>query len=370
MYSLVQCTAEEILPVLIKNHSKFDLLLYDPPYNTKSSKFRYNDNKTRSEWLAWLKTIFEQSYQVMADTSAIIVNIDHRELFYLGALLDEIFGEENRIGIITWQKSVAKSQSLTISTTTEYILCYKKGDLQRYGGVKQKVERLNKYKNTDNDPKGRWTVADPTAPGNDINKQFGLLSQTGQIYYPKARNWAYSKEQIIEWMSVYGDCSIKSKDNREYIHVNYTKTPKFLPHMFFLKDGKGRPMVKKYLDGDEMCPHTFWSAAEFGHTKGATIELQNIMGKDIEFGTPKPLKLIETLLHIFSPKNGRVLDVFAGSGTTGHAVINLNKNGDNRTFLLSEPGSKDDQYCSTLTKERLEKFGKIDFSSCIKDFSG
>ncbi len=343
--------------------------------------------------------------------------IDDRELFHLGMLLNEVFGEENRIGIINWQKSYSpKNDSKHLSTATEYILIYSKNEDLAKTSLLERTKKMNsRYKNEDDDPNGDWTSGDPCARTPSEKDRYAIQSPfTGDLHYPGTGAWARPKKTMKKYLNEWGSSYIEKDigdgrakalvlkgsnlpsipvdqnlDNNSVVEMDGDKNTvlnnaikeafsiynnKTWPILHFLKKGLGRPRVKRYLKdvkqgkvamtywADEDYDEQFllgcqsWNHTESGHNQTGINELNYIIGKGHGFTTVKPMKLIEKIIHLWCPNDGIVMEPFAGSGTTGHAVMELNHLTDsNRKFILIEKGEGNDDYTKTLTRERLKR---------------
>lgn len=430
----------QAMVTLYKERGQVDLILTDPPYNTGQT-FRYNDKwdedpndpelgqlvrmEDGSRHTKWMKAMLPRLHMMHAmlkPSGVIAVCIDDNELFHLGMILDEIFGEQNRLGIINWQKAYSpKNDAKTVSKTTEYVLVYAKDKaISRTGRVD--FER-GSVRNWDNDPRGLWIPSDPTARQHRKETAYGIQSPfTGFLHYPNGEyrfdgalpearaHWVnFTKVEaralLEEWGSSFvekdlGDGRGKAlvlkgssislsgyqpAQDRAVVAAAKKAHERRLaggwPSLFFRdsKDrqpGNGRPRLKTYVDAirEGKVPTTFWDEDQYlepvetgpvswahpvsGHTDMAKKELDQIVGRDHAFDTVKPLRLMKKIIQIWCPEGGLVMDPYAGSGTTGHAVLELNaETGSNRRFILIEQGSpeKGDKYAKSLTQVRLRR---------------
>jgi adenine-specific DNA-methyltransferase len=336
--------------------------------------------------------------------------IDHRELFRLGQMLDELFDEENRIAVINWEKSYSpRSDNGHVSTATEYVLVYAKDADKAKTGLLPRTDVMDaRYSSPDGDLR-LWKSGDLSAGKGKTNQNMVYAIQspfTGKLEYPPAGNcWRLAQRELkaaLEgWGVSYKVTRLKDDAKRAEllsIPVKDLKPASALmvdgslpqareaaervladgpwPRVYFGRDGQGRPTSKRYLedvkqgkvpmtwwaddDYDEPLElgSTSWSHEESGHSQTGVAELDAILGDTHGFTTVKPLKLITKIIQIWCPPNGVVLDPFAGSGTTGHAVLQLNDLGvGNRRFVLIETGRPEngDNYAQTLTAERLRR---------------
>lgn len=427
---------------MYKHRGQVDLIITDPPYNT-GEDFRYNDKwdkdpndpdlgelvpkddgSRHSKWLKFMTPRVWMMREMLKPGGVMAICIDHRELYRLGMLMDEIFGEENRIGIINWQKAFSpKNDSKHLSTGTEYVLVYAKDLTKSKTGLLPRDEKSDRFfGNIDNDPAGEWSGKDPTAREHRKNTVYGVQSPfTGTLHYPDfehkfdadvppaTMHWRMTriemKRCLAEWGVKYEERDIGDGRGKAFVlagsalrQVGYdpdtdpvvgvAKKKAFArhakgtwPRLYFRDDRAGntaigRPRIKNYMsavkrgkvaltywaDEDYDVPLNLesqsWDHAESGHSKAGIDELDAVVGKGHNFTTVKPLKLIKKIIQLWCRPNGIVLDPFAGSGTTGHAVLDLNREvGADRRFILIEQGNteKGDPYARTLTAERLRR---------------
>lgn len=299
-----------VLKHLKDRGQKVDVIYIDPPYNTRN-QFNYDDNRKRNEWLSFMYKRLNIARELLTDDGVIFVSIDDNEQAQLKLLMDSIFGEKNGITPFIWEKSYSpKNNNKFNSSSHEYIMVYSKN--KELTGRFERLERTPKnnrhYKFDDGDGKGLYRKGDLTAPNS---KHWYDIEYNGRVYpAPKGNGWRFSKEKmykLIEKGSVY------------------------LP-----EDVNKRPALKRYLkDVGGVVTTTILKYQEVGHTDKAKRELDEVMGDKSEFDYPKPVDLVKYLLKLYPRKCITILDFFAGSGTTGHAVMELNKeDGGNRQFIL------------------------------------
>jgi adenine-specific DNA-methyltransferase len=428
----------QAMVTLYKERGQVDLILTDPPYNT-GQYFRYNDRwdndpndpelgqivklEDGSRHTKWMKAMLPRLNMMRAmlrPTGVLAICIDDNELYHLGMMLDEIFGEENRIAIINWQKSYApKNDSKHISTATEYVLVYARDKTIVKTGLENRTEGMNKkYKNPDNDPEGLWRSSDATVATPSIKDRYGIQSPfTGEIHYPGSRAWTHPKKSMLNWLEKWGmkyeEIDLKDGrpkalllkrspipniknidilDNSPIVHDEVVSKSKIIalacstakkilakgpwPILYFGDDGTGRPSIKRHINRVKKgkVPLTYWADDEYddileigsqswdheesGHSQSGINELNAIVGKGHGFDTVKPLKLFKKIIQLWCPPNGLVLDSYAGSGTTGHAILELNhETGSDRRFIMIEQGSPErgDKYARSLTQERIKR---------------
>ena len=438
------------MTTLYKYRGQVDLVVTDPPYNADRD-FRYNDKwdtnpddpdlgnlvladdgSKHSKWLRFMAPRLYMMKEMLKPHGVIAICIDHRELYRLGILMDEIFGEKNRIGIINWQKSYSpKSHSTHISTATEYVLVYAKDIDRAKTGLEARTEAMDgRFWNPDNDKDGLWKInSDASAKESSAAGTYGIQSPfNGEIYYPRGKtgHWAFGKSDIKKWLEGWGSeyeerdicdnvifsdkkgkeirvkalvlkgCKFKDGKaigSKEILEQASESAKKVLvrgqwPKIHFGQYGTTAPQIKRYLadtkqgkvslswwaNEDYDTPLEIscasWAHAESGHSQSGINELDAVVGKGHNFETVKPLKLIKKIIHLWCRPDGLVLDPFAGSGTTGQAVLELNQEAKtDRRFILMEQGNagKDDHYAKTLTADRVRRVITGDWKAGKRD---
>ena len=248
--------------------------------------------------------------------------------------MNEIWGAGNFITNFIWEKRTNRENRKEISYRHDYILAYRKKPVTPDSSIKlleMTGEALSRYKNPYNDPRGLWKSDPATAQsGHATPSQFYIVAAPNGKKHelPSGRCWVFSEEVMKEVI----------RDNR----------------IWFGKDGNGVPRIKTYLDAKVrgLVPETIWFAEDVGTNESAKMDLKSMFEGFAIFQTPKPNHLIERILQIATTSNSIILDSFAGSGTTAHAVLNLNKqDGGNRKFILIEM----EDYAETLTAERVRR---------------
>ncbi|MBN2018711.1 MAG: site-specific DNA-methyltransferase [Sedimentisphaerales bacterium] len=346
---------------------KIKCIYIDPPYNTGNEKWAYNDNVNspmlqdwlgkvvdkedltrHDKWLCMMMPRLKLLRELLTEDGVIFVSIDDNEQHRLRIVMDDVFGEGNFITTIIWQKKYSpQNDAKYFSDMHDFILVYakKKNEGQNTGGWERNLlvrtsEQNVRYKNPDNDPRGPWKPADFSVKTYSETYDYEITTPSGRkVNPPKGRCWATSPENFQKWR----------KDNR----------------VWFGKKGNNIPSVKIFLSEvrEGVVPLTIWFRDEVGDNEFARKTIKEIFGdKDLPFENPKPHTLIKRILEISTDKNSFVLDSFAGSGTTAHAVLALNKEDNgNRRFLLiqcdelNKKTGKIENICDKITAERVRR---------------
>ena len=332
----------------------------DPPYNTGNEGWAYNDNVNSpllKEWLKqngpvdgedlerhdkWLCMMWPRLHllrELLSDDGVIFISIDDNEQHHLRMLMDEVFGEANFLAGIVWQHRYGRSNNAKLfSNQREYVISYRKSDQVSHIRVTRDEELNKTYQNPDNDPRGSWvssSYVNPAPKEERPNLVYPVVNPiTGSEVNHPTHAWKYSQDTYEEHV----------RDNR----------------LWWGKEGKMRyPRLKNYLSESQekgIVPTDLMLSEFAGTTDEGTRHLQDVFQDNaIEFNNPKPVKLIQNLIRIAegtSNKDSIILDSFAGSGTTAHAVLALNKeDGGNRKFILVEC----EDYADTITAERVRR---------------
>lgn len=336
------------LKLLEKTHrGNIDLIFIDPPYNTRNGDFGYDDSRVdltdtfrHSKWISFMSERLLVARRLLKNDGVIFIAIDDNEQAALKLLCDQLFGEENFLASIIWQHSIQpKGYSGTFSVHHNYILCYQKTAQFVLNSLPRTDEDNKAYANPDNDPRGKWRSGDVRNALYRPNLIYDIISPSGNVIKPCANGWRWSKETVEE--------KIKSGE------------------IVFSKD-ETRIIRKIYLDTLEgRTPETIWFGKDVGTTRSAMSEIKEIFGSSV-FGTPKPTSLIERTLRLISRMDATVLDFFAGSGTTGHAVMKLNaEDGGSRRFILCT--NNENGICRDVTYERIRRvIDKEDYAASLK----
>ena len=341
-----------LLPVY---HGKVKCIYIDPPYNTGNEGWAYNDRVNSPMMQDWFGKVVDRDdltrhdkwccmmlprltllHELLSEDGAIFVSIDDNEVHRLRFLMDEVFGEENFVATIIWEKVYSpKSSAKYFSENHDFIIVYAR-DKERFDlGLLPRTEEADaRYANPDDDPRGAWKASDLSARNPYSRGVYAIQCPGGRkiIGPPSGTFWRYSEQKFWEM----------HEDNR----------------IWWGEDGNQVPAVKRFLSEVKsgMVPETIWTYKEVGHTQRAKKTLLDIFPDDFpNFTTAKPVELISRILRLAADKDSIVLDSFAGSGTTAHAVMALNKeDGGSRRFVLVEC----EDYVDTLTAERVRRVAK------------
>ena len=371
----------EVLKLLQKSYAgKVKLIYIDPPYNT-GKDFVYPDNfqdnmknyleitgqtedgarlstntetsgRYHTDWLNMIYPRLKLARNLLKEDGVIFISIDDTEVDNLKKVCSEIFGEENFVANIVWQKKYSPQNDATyFSDMHDHILVYakqrktSKNDSNGWNidFLPRSDEQNAAYKNPDNDPRGVWKSVDLSVKTYSKANDYSITTPSGRIVTPPAsRCWQVSEKRFVELC----------KENK----------------IWFGENGNNVPSIKRFLTEvqDGVVPTTWWSYKECGHNQEAKQELKKLMeGESVFFDTPKPLRLLDRILHLATTndKDCIILDFFAGSGTTAHATLNKNiaDSGSRRYIAVQLPEKIDDEKyytISELTKERLRRAGK------------
>lgn len=359
----------EVLKLLQKGYlGKVKMIYIDPPYNT-GNDFIYPDNYSESleTYLAytgqvdatgkkfstnpetdgrfhskWMNMMYPRLFlarNLLREDGVIFISIDDHEVDNLRKLCNEIFGEENFIANVIWQKKYTRSNDAKyFSDNHDHILIYARNrDAFKLNLLPRNVEQESAYSNPDDHPKGPWKATPLHAKSGNAN-DFSYTFDNGVIWHPP--NGTFPR---------FSTETLKQLDANDEI--------------WFGEDGKAMPSRKTFLSEAKagVTPVTIWTYDEVGHNHEANGELK-VLGLGGAFDNPKPMRLIQRMLELSTSIAGAelILDFFSGSGTTAHAVLELNKHdGGNRKFILvqlPEPtGREDYKTIADITKERVRR---------------
>ena len=321
-------------------HKKsIDVIYIDPPYNTGNNDFIYNDSyvdKTdqfrHSKWLSFMSKRLRLAKNLLSNNGLIFISIDDNEFAQLKLLCDSIFTEKNFVIDLIWNSRKSVSNDTIISLNHNHTLIYAKNiDIIQQNKLNYRLRgSKEKFSNPDNDPRGEWTADPFDAPEIRENLTYIIENpNTGKKYLPpKGRHWRTTEEEYKKFLA----------DGR----------------IIFGKTGKAKPQLKRfYYEAEKkgLVPKSIWD--DVGTTTNGTQELEKILGKK-KFNNPKPVSFIFKILELASFKDSTILDFFAGSGTTGHAVLAMNRRDrGNRKFILCT--NNENNICTEVTYPRIKK---------------
>jgi adenine-specific DNA-methyltransferase len=351
----------EVLKVLQKAYfGKIKMIYIDPPYNTGNDNFIYPDKfaESKEEYLGrigdkdetglmtreglfrknskdsghyhsnWLSMMYPRLFlarNLLRDDGVIFVSIDDNEVHNLRLLMNEVFGEENFVATFIWEKRTNRENRKTVSVRHDYVVCYCKTQSPDSKTLKQQPmseKALSNYKNPDNDHRGLWKSDPATAQaGHGTKRQFYVLTAPNgkQHHLESGRCWLYTEDVMKEAI-----------DDRR---------------IWFGKDGNSVPRIKTFLDEKErgLTPESIWFAEDVSTTENSKNQLKELFEGVSVFETPKPVDLIKLAIQV-SSNDAVILDFFAGSATTAHAVLALNReDGGNRKFICVQLPEKCDE---------------------------
>lgn len=326
------------------------MIYIDPPYNTGNTSWVYNDNMdsplikkwlndtvnaedlSRSDkWLCMMYPRLKLLRELLKEDGVIFISIDDAEVAHLRMICDEIFGAENFITEVIWERAFApKNDAKYFSVSHDYILVYaKKIDKFKINRLGRSDEANDRYKNLDNDSRGIWISDNLTVRTYSEKNDYPIITPSGRIVNPaEGRCWGVSEDKFQKLV----------EENR----------------IWFGHEGNNVPRLKRFLSDvqDGMVPISLWKHGEVGHNQEAKQESNRVLFGKTLFETPKPVRLIQRILQLSTSSNDIILDSFAGSGTTAHAVIEQNRvDGGNRKFILIETLD----YAKEITAERVKR---------------
>ena len=274
-------------------------IFIDPPYNTQSAFAHYDDKLEHSQWLSMMLPRLELLRDLLSEDGSIWVTIDDNEAHYLKVLMDEVFGRGNFVANNVWQKRYSRENRESIGDVHDHLLVYAVNPV-KFKQIRNRIPldelQAKIYKNPENpgetDPAKRWRGLPMTAQGYRPNQMYVIVAPNGKEHVPPpGRCWS----------------TVES----EYLKLRESG------RIYWGKDGNAQPSVIRFLSEVEgLVPWTWWPHEEVGHTDEAKKEANELFGGDVSFGTPKPERLIQRILHIATNPGDLVLDSFLGSGTT------------------------------------------------------
>jgi adenine-specific DNA-methyltransferase len=297
----------------------------DPPYNTGSDDFLYRDRFQHSSWLSMMEERLALGRALLAGNGSMFVSIDDHEHAHLRLVADRVFGPGNFVDTVIWEKVYApKSTARHFSASHDFITVHARSAATWTPNLLPRSDAADaRYTNRDDDPRGPWKPSDLSARNYYSKGEYEVTSPSGKTFRnPPGTYWRVSPERFQEL----------DDDNR----------------IWWGEEGDNMPALKRFLSEvrDGMVPQTLWRYKDVGHTQEAKKELMAIVDfprtEDV-FQTVKPTRLIRRIIHLASDPGDWVVDYFAGSGSTGHAVLNHSREQEPRRFILIEQGAYFDQ---------------------------
>ncbi|MBF0585405.1 site-specific DNA-methyltransferase [Prosthecochloris sp. N3] len=363
---------------------KVKMIYIDPPYNT-GNDFIYEDDfavdkseyelasgvrdeqgnkqfeedrwkqnsaakgRFHSDWLSMMYPRLKLSRNLLREDGVMFISIDDGEVAQLRKMCDEVFGEGNFVAQLVWERAFSpKNDAKFISNSHDYVLMFAKSILDfTIGRLERTAETDSRYTNPDNDPRGPWSSSDISVKTYAAANDYPIKAPSGKIIEPPAgRCWSLSKKAFLE----------RLEDNR----------------IWFGPNGDNVPRIKRFLSEirEGMTPTSILFYKEVGHSQEGSQEVKKLLGDQGVFDGPKPVRLLRRLLTIANTdKDALILDFFAGSSTTAHAVMQLNaEDGGNRKFIMvqlpepcdakSEAFRAGYQNIAEISKERIRRAGK------------
>lgn len=334
----------EVLRHLQTNYAgKVDVIYIDPPYNTGQDDFAYPDSfeysddklkdmfglddeqverlksiqgkSSHSAWLTFMYPRLQLAKRMLKRDGVIFISVDDNEDGNLKEICDEIFGESNFLAQVVWERAYAPiNLKKNFSPSHDYMLVYgRDANVIETNGIARNNTSDDRYQNPDNDPRGPWSSSDiSVGPAIQANI-YPVTTPSGRVVEPPAgRSWSLSQKAFYERLA----------DNR----------------IWFGADGNGVPRIKRFkseLKKTGITPMTIWKYKDVGHSQEATQKLQELMGGKKYFTYPKPVKLVQRAIQLYSNEDSIILDFFAGSATTAEAVMKQNMDdGGHRRFIM------------------------------------
>ena len=343
---------EALKALLPEYEGRINCIYIDPPYNTGEEKWVYNDNVNdpkiknwlgkvvgdeekdltrHDKWLCMMYPRLRLLHQLLAEDGVIFINIDDNEQAHLRVICDEIFGAVNFLAAIAWEKRYTRSNNAKLFySLKDTILCYRKSPLLATIKEERTEKADSNYSNPDNDPRGPWSTSsyvNPATKSARPNLVYTIIGPDGREVNHPTHAWKYQYSEHLQHI----------KENR--LWWGNTGDAIF-------------PRLKIYKNEmPSMVPVDLWNYKDTGTTDDGGNTLKEIFGS-MTFDTPKPVSLIERIIKMIPDQNALFLDSFAGSGTTAHAVLDLNKkDGGKRKFILIEM----EEYADSITAERVKR---------------
>lgn len=363
---------------------KVKLVYIDPPFNTGQMFAHYEDNLEHSVWLTMMRDRLLHMKKLLSMDGSIWVHLDYTQNHRMRLLLDEIFGTENFVAEVIWQKANSpRNDGKGLSVDQDVILVYGKSGQPQINRLPRLSSRDSLYQSPDGDSR-RWISGDPAAPhsvnvkGIQVPAVFGVQNPvTGELIFPaRNRQWAKRRDDFQLWLhetALYEDCEpdLEKRSHATGLRIDQLRADipdlkvkgelislrdnetlygdKPLPRLYFTAGGRGGLKIKKYLDevSNTRIAQTLWFHSEVGHSRTAKNEMNLLFPDTAAFATPKPERLLERIIQIATNPGDIVLDVFAGSGTTAAVAQKMGRRWVTCELLENN--------FNTFTRPRLEK---------------
>ena len=365
---------------------KVKLIYIDPPFNTAQTFASYEDNLEHSVWLTMMRDRLLHMKKLLSSGGSIWVHLDYAENHKMRVSLDEVFGGENFVAEIVWQKADSGRNDATyFSTDQDVLLVYRKSALFELNRLPRPDAMNSRFANPDHDPRGPWAMADPCAPDVPNNQPMVYAIQhpmTGELMYPAQSScWRLAPSVMFEEMSKWARYELRDTGDRvkraEVSGVPVEAAHDMVPaimlaepldsarehsravlepglpllELVFTRGGLGRIMRKSRIPSRGMVPRTLWPNSDVSHSRGAKKELVNLFPGVTAFATPKPERLLQRVLLISTGAGDLVLDAFAGSGTTAAVAQKMG-----RRWVTCE-----------LVEDTFERFTKARLAKVVND---
>lgn len=334
----------DVLKLLQESYlGKVKMIYIDPPYNT-GNDFVYRDNFTQSredydeeagvydedgerlfkntetngrfhsDWCSMMYSRLVLARNMLRDDGVVFISIDDNEVAQLRKICDEVFGEDNFVAQVIWERAFSPvNLKKHFSESHDYVVCYAENVVNLVcNGLPRSKEADNRYTNPDNDLRGNWASADLSVGPAVESNIYAITTPSGRkVTPPSGYSWRLNQTRFAEFLA----------DNR----------------IWFGDDGNGVPRIKRFLSEVKqgITPMTIWKHQEVGHSQKASQDLKRLFDDKSVFTYPKPVELVQRLLELYTNSDSIVLDFFSGSATTAHAVMQLNaQDGGNRKFIM------------------------------------
>ncbi|MEQ6122647.1 site-specific DNA-methyltransferase [Pseudotenacibaculum sp. MALMAid0570] len=323
----------------LPDNEKVKCIFIDPPYNTGSAFEQYDDNLMHSEWLTLMRDRLIVLKDLLSDDGSIWITIDDDESHYLKILCDDVFGRDNFIANVVWQKKYSpQNDAKWFSDMHDHILVFAKNKETWRPNLLPRSKKMNsKYKNPDNDSRGIWKTSDLSVKRVTPKDIYEITTPTGRkVFPPKGRSWSISKDKFQTLVD----------DDRIWFGVK----------------GDAIPQLKRFITDvkDGMTPLTIWLYDEVGHNQDAKKEVK-VLNEDDVFDTPKPEKLMQRIIHLASNEGDIIFDCFGGSGTTFSVAHKMN-----RKWIGTEIGNHADTHIIPRIKGVIEGSDNIGITESVK----